>query len=317
MVTGGLGMNGAWVLRELLAAGHTVTVLDNRADVTLVPDLAGQLDIARVDITDLDEVRAACRSRSPDRIIHLAAVVGADRSPLAATDANIRGTAVICQVASELGVDRVVYTSSKAIYGSMEGKHGHPDYDPVSEDQSPAPRRMYDITKYSAELVGRWYARTRGLEFISLRFATIFGPGKWRRHGAVSVYASLVEGALATSGVELPRGRDQRDDIVYALDVARAIALVGTWEGKLPHDTYNIGSGRTVSVEDFAAAVRRRLPHASITVGPGLDPVGNDGLYYSLLNSSRALADLDWRPVFTLDLAMEHYVDSMRRLGLA
>ncbi|ODU03919.1 MAG: UDP-glucose 4-epimerase [Pseudonocardia sp. SCN 72-86] len=316
LVTGGLGVNGSWVVRGLVEGGHDVVVVDSRDDRSLVPDVTDGLTVEVADVSDSTRVRAVFDRHRPETVVHMAAIIGADRDPVAAVQVNVAGTAAICEAAATTGVGRVVYTSSRAAYGALTGPHGHPDYVPVTEDHPRNPVALYDVTKMSCEEIGRWYARNRGIEFMSLRFATIFGPGKLLRHGGFSAYSSMIELPAAGEPVHLAHGGDQRDDAIYVADVADAVLAAALAPGRLPHDVYNIGTGQTVSMHDLAEAVRDAIPGATIEIGPGLDPMGFGISYYGALDSSRAHAELGWKPRFGIREAVAHYLATLDRLDL-
>ncbi|GAA4684911.1 NAD(P)-dependent oxidoreductase [Pseudonocardia yuanmonensis] len=315
-VTGGLGVNGAWVVRELLGRGHEVVVVENREDLTLVRDVADRIELVVGDIRDAERLAAAMRGS--ECVVHLAAFVAAEQDPQTAIAVNVGGTAQVCASAAAAGVRRVVNTSSKAVYGPTTGKRGFPTYEPIPEDGERLPRGMYDITKSAAEDVLGWYGRTTDLECVSLRFSTIYGPGKLQRHGGnvgiglVSAYSSMIE--LPASGLPfaLDHGGEERDDLVYVLDVAEAIATVVAAPEPLHHHVYNVSSGRALSVAEFAEVIRSVLPDAQLDVGPGLNPMDAKESAYMVLDNTRIAEDLGWSPRFDPQRAVRHYADHVR-----
>src|ERR1700728_1713495 len=154
LVTGGLGVLGAYVLRWLLAEGHEVVVVDNHEDRFLVRDVEKHYELRVVDISDDAADRNLISSTKPEAIIHLAGIIAADNDPVAAVRVNIRRTTSLCSAALASGVKRFVYMSSRAVYGSLTGEFGHPNYQPVKEDAPFAPIGMYDITKVACEYIG-------------------------------------------------------------------------------------------------------------------------------------------------------------------
>lgn len=316
LVTGGFGVNGSWVVRRLVERGHDVVVVENRDDRSLVPDVADAVTVDLGDVADADRMREVLQRHRPEVVVHMAAVIGAGADPLTGVAVNIGGTAAVCQAAVEAGVARVVYTSSRAVYGALQGRHAHPEYQPITEDHPRRPVGLYDVTKLSSEELGGWWARNHGIEFVSLRFATIFGPGKLQRHGGFSTYSSMIELPAAGRPVRLERGGDERDDVIYVDDVADAVVAAVLTPGPLPHDAYNIGTGSTVSLHDLADAVRAAVPGAELDIGPGLDPMGMGASYYGALDSTRARVDLGWAPRYSLPAAVRHYLAAMQQLGL-
>ena len=97
-----------------------------------------------------------------------------------------------------------------------------------AESAATDPERLKKwLEEVSPEDLGKYrmgnYARMRGLQFVALRFAQIYGPGKLQRHGPYGLFSQLVESPLAGRPVKIPRGGDQRDDVIYVDDIAEAI----------------------------------------------------------------------------------------------
>jgi UDP-glucose 4-epimerase len=315
MVTGGLGVNGSWVVRELLGGGHEVAVFENRDDLSLVEDVADRIELVVGDIRDAEQVTGAVSTLRPECIVHLAAFVHCERDPHTAIAVNVGGTARICAAADAAGVRRVVHTSSKAVYGPTTGKRGFPTYEPIREDDERRPRGMYDITKAAAEDVLNWYSRNTDLECANLRFSTVYGPGKLQRHGAsagfgqqISTYSSMVELPASGRPFVLDHGADERDDLLYVLDVADAIVCVVT-APQLRHQAYNASSGRAISLGEFADVIRRVVPDAALELGPGLNPMDAQESAYMVLDPTRMAEEFGWSPRYAPDRAVRHFYE--------
>jgi UDP-glucose 4-epimerase len=233
---------------------------------------------------------------------------------VAAFRVNGGGTLNVLEAARALGIRRVVYASAKGVYGVVPAPHGHPDYVPINEDYPKNPVNVYDATKLHGEHLGENYAKNYGLEFVSLRFSTTFGPGKLARHGPLSIHCKLVENAMLGRPTVVPKGAEQGDDMVYFPDVAQGI-VKALFAEKLGRRVYNIGTSRAWTIVDFARAIQKRFPGAAIEIGPGLDYM-NVGAYYSVFDCSRAKKDLGYEPKFDLQAGVADYVETMERLGL-
>ncbi|ROS44641.1 NAD-dependent epimerase/dehydratase family protein [Amycolatopsis thermoflava] len=313
LVTGGLGVNGAWVVRELLGRGHEVAVFESRDDTSLIEDVADRVELVVGDIRDAEGFTGAALRLRPDCVIHLAAFVDCERDPHTAIAVNVGGTATVCAAAVAAGARRVVYTSSKAVYAPATGKRGFPTYEPVREDDELRPTGMYGITKAAAENVVAWYGRNSDVECVSLRFATIFGPGRLQRHaGPINTYSSMVELPASGRGFTIEQGGDERDGIVYVLDVADAIACVALAPGPPRHQAYNVAGGPAVSMHDFADAIRRVIPGAALDVGPGLNPMQMPDSYYMALDGTRMEEEFGWQPRYDPHRAIRHYYELVR-----
>ncbi len=310
-VTGGLGVNGAPVVEKLVEEGHDVVVIDTRDDRSLLKDRAADVRVEVGDICDLCGLEAVLAGERFEVMVHMAAVMpeACQENPYLGYSVNAQGTVTVLEAARRAGVRRVVLTSSRAVFAPVEGRFGHPTYDPIDEayPRDPLPAlHVYGWSKCLSEAAGSSFAEAYGIEFVSLRFGTIYGPGKKARHGAIAVHSKLIEGAAVGDPVHIPAGGDQADDMIYVGDVARAVALAVD-AAHLPSDSYNIGSGRASTLADLCAAIRNLVPTADVSVGPGLDYIGY-GPLYCLFDISRAEAELGYRPAFDLEAGVADYL---------
>lgn len=316
LVTGGLGVNGSWVLRKLVEEGERPICFDYSSDTSLVSDIVNKIQVVKGDISDGEAVLKAVKENSVNSVIHVAALVSPDvtsldpmkANPVKGFEVNARGTLNILEAAKVSGVKRVVYTSSKGVYGEITGSYGHPYYHPVTEEHPKNPLSIYDITKLFGEHLGELYSRLYGIEFVSLRFAHIYGPGKLERHGPLSVHDRILMNAINNVRTKIERGGDGRDDLIYVRDVGKAVVLA--WKAsKLPHQAYNFGTGRAYSLKEFAVAVKELFPQAEIEIGPGLGYYGESvkgtacAIDYGL-----AREDLGFYPDYDLGSGVRDYV---------
>jgi UDP-glucose 4-epimerase len=317
LVTGGLGVNGVWVARDLLERGAEVVAMDLRRDFSLAPDLEGELEFVAGDVTDLRGILNTLRGAGFDAIAHLAILSPGSPDVYRGYLTNAMGTVNVLEAARLGDVPRVVFTSSKAVYSPFDGRHGPPDYEPVPETHPLAPlaaMRVYSSSKILCESAGVQFAEAYGLEFLALRFATIYGPGKKARHGPVGLHSRMIENAMLGEPTTIESGGEEADDMVYVKDVASSIALACT--SPAPRDRlFNIGTGRVATLRDFAAAVAEAVPGARIEVGDGFDYLGF-GRIYGAMDISLASSQLGYQPRFDLRAGVRDYVEETRELGL-
>ncbi len=318
LVTGGTGAMGTFLVRLLVERGSSPVVLTSSGDTSLIADVAESCRIVRGAVDDLADLEALVRTHRVTHIAHLASPLLApiDADPPAAVRAVVEGTANILEAASRQGVRRVVFTSSKAVYGPYATNNLHPDYDPMNEDFPCNPPTLYGTLKLSAENLGAWYARERGLSFIALRFSTTVGPGKLKRHtGATALYSQIVENGMLRRPLRIERGRDGKTDAIFNGDAARGVVHALDVEST-EHSVFNICTGDAVSVQDFVDAVATRCPGAAIEVGPGPTVVDLAG-FHCVLDGARAERELgfvaDGRP----ERMIEQYIAAMETMKLA
>ncbi len=320
LVTGGLGVNGCWVTRDLLTMGHEPVVFDNRPDFTLLRDVSDEFAFVEGDITSLEQLDNACREHRVERICHLAAVYPdtADADPLLGFSVNALATVYVLEAAKRNGIDRVSFTSSIGALSRMTEEHLEPQMVPVNEDFPAYPMgSVYGAAKTASELMGIQYKRLFGIDFAAMRFAAIYGLGKGaERHGSHNmIWGELIRSAIAGRPIVIPQGGDQRLDLTYARDVAQSVVKACTVDSFEGH-VFHIGSGRTYTLNDFADAIRAVIPGAQIEVGPGLDPRGMGPLAYYALDISRARRELGYEPQYPPEAAIRDWLEWTERLEL-
>ncbi len=321
LVTGGLGVNGCWVTRDLLEMGHEPVVFDNRPDFTLLRDVAGEFPFVQGDITDLDQLVSVCRDHQVERVCHLAALYpdACNADPVLGFRVNAVATVNVLEAARLNDIRRVVFTSSIGALSQVSDEHLEPGLVPVAEDAPAYPVRsgVYSASKVASELMGIQYNRLFGVEFAALRFAAIYGIGKHgARHGSHNViWAQLVENAIAGKPSAFPTGGEQRLDLTYARDVAQSVVRA-CFAPKIESPVFHIGSGRSYTLRDFADAVRAAIPDAQIEIGPGLDPRGMGRTAYFLMDITRARRELGYEPQYPPEAAIRDWVEWTERLEL-
>jgi len=308
MVTGGAGYIGAHVVQAFLDEGIHVVVLDDLSSGhrEFVP--AG-VELVHASLLDTDTVTAALRRNECAGVVHLAGYKYAGVSvqrPLHTYEQNVTGTAHLLAAMAAAEVNRIVFSSSAAVYGT-------PDTPLVTESTTTAPESPYGQSK----LIGEWLlaaqaVATQGdatpLRHTSLRYFNVVGSGRDDLYDSSPhnlfplVLDALVAGRTPRiNGTDYPTpdGTCVRD-YVHVADLARShvVAAHALAEGRALEPVYNLGSGDGVSVREIMTAM------ASVT-GIAFTPEVADrrpGDPARIVASGELAArDLDWR--MTHDLA--------------
>jgi nucleoside-diphosphate-sugar epimerase len=173
LVTGGSGRIGRYVVRELVAAGHTVT----NADLATTPGLPG--GFLRVDLTDAGDVYQALAYTKSEAVVHLGAWANAGIVPDTRTYGdNVRGAYNVFQACADLGIRRIVYASSAQVYGFAQAA---PLYAPVDEDHPLRPCNSYALAKVAAEQAADYFIKQFDLNILSFRFMGVRMPSEIAR----------------------------------------------------------------------------------------------------------------------------------------
>lgn len=317
LVTGGLGLVGSYVCRALVSSGRRPVIYDSGSDTALVADIAAQCDFVQGNIDDLPRLMGVAREHQPVAILHFAAQVGAlvEQFPWSSLNANLLGTTTIFECARLLGIERVVFPSSKMVYGHVAQRHRHPHYDPVPEDHPREPINFYGKLKRACEDVAAHYAGLYGLDIVAFRFGSSFGPGKAGRSNAIPVMG-LIEAAIANRPFRLECGADQFDDFSYSGESANA--AVAALEAP-PHPgafrVYNISSDELVSLAQIVDLLTELYPGWKGSAGPGLDYRNIGSGYYFKMAIDKARRELGFEPKFDFRSAVRDYAEIFGRLA--
>lgn len=169
LVIGGAGYIGSHVVKELMKAGHKVTVFDNLSS-GLRQNLYAENDFIHGDILIQSELENAF-ARGFDAFAHLAAFKAAGESmiePEKYSVNNITGTINIMNAAVKFNCKKMVFSSSAATFGS-------PEYLPMDEKHPQNPENYYGFTKLEIERLMKWYDQLKGLRFAALRYFNAAG----------------------------------------------------------------------------------------------------------------------------------------------
>jgi UDP-glucose 4-epimerase len=274
LVTGGAGYVGSVSVEQLVGAGHDAVVLDTYATSRPGANLAGA-KVIHGTYTDREAVAAILRDEGIDAVLHCGArsLVGESlREPALYFRENVAGGISLLEAMRDAGVDRLVISSTAAVYGV-------PDTTPISEDAPLRPINPYGESKRSLEAAAGWFATAYGLRAVSLRYFNVAGASatNGERHvpethlipNALRAVAGGAPLTLFGTDYPTPDGTPIRD-YVHVLDLAEAhrLALEATAPGDPRTSQFlacNLGSGVGFSVREVVAAaervVGREVPH--------------------------------------------------------
>ena len=261
MLTGGAGYIGAHIAEALLASGRRVVVLDDLS-TGHEQNIPAEAPFIRASLLETAVIRDALADHNVGGVIHLAAKKAVGESvalPLRYYEQNLTGTQSLLGAMLDVGVKRVVFSSSASTYGT-------PDSEVVTEESPTRPESPYGETKLVSEWILRDIVRSNDLAAISLRYFNVVGasrPGLGDR----GVFNLVPLALRALTGGEAPKifGDDYptRDgtcirDYIHAIDLAGAhIAAVDALEaGRSGFDVFNVGRGEGVTVREVLDMVR-------------------------------------------------------------
>ena len=260
LVTGGAGYIGSHVVRALVDAGMPTVVLDDLSSghEAFVPR---DVPFVRGSLLDGGLVLQTLEDHGVTGVVHVAGFKYAGVSvqrPLHTYEQNVSGTARLLAAMESHGVDRIVFSSSAAVYGT-------PDVELVTEETTKRPESPYGESK----LIGEWLLADQGvavgLRHTSLRYFNVVGSGSPELYDSSPhnlfplVFTALAEGRTPrVNGTDYPTpdGTTVRDYIhVSDLALAHVAAARRLDDGEPLEAAYNLGSGTGVSVGEIMATV--------------------------------------------------------------
>lgn len=312
MVTGGSGLLGSHVCRELVQEGHGIIMVDNRRDTRLIPDLVDRIEVIPADILDLSSLIEIMGDFKVERVIHMAAVMGNwyDTHPIMSYQVNFGGTLNVLEAARANHLKRAVLASTRGVIGKVEGtKYGYPTFEPINEDHID-PRRAYSVMKVACEFMGQIYSRNKWVSTATLRFGDFYCPErliKGTRRGA-DFFNDMILNAYLGQPTNYASSGEEMVDAIYVKDCAQAI-VKACFAENIKYGVYNIGSGYRLTLKEAAGVIKRVFPGAVVNFGSGFGyaAAGADA-NYCLLDISRAKEDLGYKPKYSLEDGVKDYV---------
>lgn len=247
LVTGGCGFIGSHVVELLVKEGNSVTALDNlstgrQENMEEINAQRGRLNMGLCDVRQIHAMREFFEKARPDAVVHLAAQAAISTSwtyPYLDAQVNVLGTLNVIQLAKDYNVNKIVFASTSAVYGQKR-------FGRLKESDPLKPDSPYGLSKLTAEN----YLRLLFPASVILRFANVYGP-RQVPIGENQVVARMIGHFLKGDAFKIHGDGKQTRDYVYVEDVAEAVAqAIHGMNG-----TYNIATGRSMSVVDVARAM--------------------------------------------------------------
>ena len=310
LITGGAGFIGSHIVDAYLKAGHRVAVIDNLTS-GFRHNLNPRARFYKADIRDLAKIEAIFKKERPEVVSHhaaLVAVVESLRDPVPTLAVNVMGTANVLLCFGKYGPAAAGASvgkrgKGKFIFSSTGGAiYGQPKKIPADESTALAPLSAYGLSKYLAENMIQFYARTYGFEYLIFRYTNVYGP---RQNPKGEAGEGAIFGGLLKQGrrpVIFGDGTKSRD-YVYVDDIVQA-NLLAFKRGK--NAIINIGWGKAVSDQDIFDTIAQAVNFKAIARAkrtkdtPIYAPYRQGEVYQITLDAKMARRVLGWKPTVKL-----------------
>ncbi len=310
MVTGGAGFIASHIIQRLLTDGHEVTAVDNyddyydpeikRRNVSLYQD---DPNFSFVEGSILDkQLMDTMIGDGVENIFHEAAQAGVRASvenPFKPHEINGTGILILLEAAVKHGVRKFINASSSSVYGTVV-------HLPFDENHPNIPVSPYGATKVLAEHYARVYNEIYGMDTISLRYFTVFGP-RMRPDLAINIFTHA---ALKNETITIFGDGNKTRDFTYISNIVEGNMKVmhkGT-------GAYNIGSGKRVSIRELADKIIEYTDSSSDLIFK--EAVKGDAIH-TWADISRAQQELDYQVDVDLDEGLKKYIEWVRETNFS
>lgn len=304
MVTGGAGFIGSHLTERLLGMGAHVTVFDRfdlfyrgkQSNLVTASSFPG-FRLVEGDI--LDRALLDSTMEGVDVVFHEAGQAGVGFSienPRATNDANVDGTLNVLWSAKKNGVKLLVNASSSSIFGK-------PDYLPIDESHPARPTSPYGVSKLAAEHYAKVFYKVYGMNTVSLRYFSVYGP----RGRPDQVIHKFADSLLHNRPPVITGDGSHTRDFTHVSDIVAATTRAAECEG-IAGEVFNIGYGRRTSISELAERMIDLMGRKG-EVRPTFVAESKGDFPDTQADNSKAQKLLGWKPRMSLDDGLKDYLE--------
>lgn len=305
LVIGGMGFIGSRIVRSLIELGEEVVVVGRQPTLHRLGEVAEKVRVVQGDKTNMDQVFDWIRTYKVEKMIDASSELEAEseRVPYSATKINLIGTLNVFEAGRIMGIRRIVWASSLAVYGDKKRAGGVPQ----NEDALNHPVTVYGACKTYGEFMAKLYNARWDMDIVSLRPSSVYGP--LRASGATSWLTDIVQLPLMSQVVDIPVGPDETTNFCFVDDCAEAFVRSCQYNGhRLPHAVYYIG-GFKASIGELMEEVKKHIPGAEARYH------GKPIYYIDQIDNSRIGEDLGFKLKYDLAAGVKEQVSRQRALN--
>ena len=287
IVTGGAGFIGSHVVDTLIKQGIEVIILDNLS--------TGKKENINPKATfiECDLTKDKPLFRDVDVVFHLAATPQVQYSMENPTDNNnIDSLINILELSKKSGVKRFIFSSSSSVYGN-------PNYVPINENHPTNPLSPYALHKLVGEQYCKLYSEVYDLDTVCLRYFNAYGDRMPNKGAYRSVISIFKEQHSKKQPLNIVNDGEQRRDYVHVDDIVNANILCANSTKKLNGDIFNVGTGKSYSVNEVADMFGGEKQYGEKRIEPK----------NSIAENAKIVLDLNWEPKNKLETWISTYIE--------
>ena len=290
IVTGGAGFIGSHLVDSLIKQNIKVIILDN-CSTGKTKNINPKACYMNLDITTIDPKSLLNEETDIDTIFHLAAKTTVQESidkPKYYNRINVGGTLNILELAKNLNVKRVIFSSSSSVYGNAKT--------PTSETHPLNPLSPYALNKLIGEQYCKLYSEVYNIDTVCLRYFNVYGD-RMNNEGYKLVFPIFKEQMLNNKPLTINNDGEQRRDFIHVNDIVRANILVAKHINNFKGDIYNVGNGKNYSINEIADMFGGKKQYGNKVIEP----------FETLAEIAKIDLDLDFKPKDNLKEWIKNY----------
>lgn len=284
VITGGAGFIGSELGKRLHRAGHEVVLLDDMSFGHIDNLLVDGKAFARLVVRDIRSPSLTDVFAGADTVFHLAGIAPlavCQSDPMRCYDVNVSGVANVLEHARRVGVRRVVFSSTSAVYEKTK-------QNPLAESDPIAPDLVYASSKAAAERVCDAFALNYGMDVVIARFFNVFGPHQDIERTSPPLTSYVARELVMGRAPRLFNASGAQRDYVFSEDLVEALEAMMLADGVFLAERFNLCSGRGYSVPELFDIFRE-------VSGRDIEPVYGDpqsywDAYDTLFTGARTLS---------------------------
>ena len=291
IITGGAGFIGSNLTDHLVRIGHKVVVLDNFVSgkkSNISHHSKKKVKIVKIDISDSEKLSKYFKGA--DYVFHLAAlaqIIPSIKNPKKYFKNNVNGTLNVLEAAKKEKIKKFIYAASSSCYGN-------PKKFPTSEKDQIDLKNPYAATKFIGEELVMRYATLYKMPNISFRFFNVYGPRLSTSGQYSAVMGNFLSQTKSKKALTIVGDGKQTRDFIHVDDLANAFIKV--IKSKLVNKIYNLGSGKSTSINTVAKIFRGKRKH--IAIRPGEPRT-------SLAKITKLKKDISWKPKISIQMGIK------------
>jgi threonine 3-dehydrogenase len=311
LITGGGGLIGASLTQMIVERRESPVLFDIAPIHPILRKIDFKFKYFQGSLDHLPELLNIIKTEVIDTIFHLGGLLSipSEKKPWASFQSNVVGTFNVLEAARLEKVDKIIYSSTIAIYSKDIQSNGIDDF------TLQRPTTMYGATKVFGELLGRVYARKFGIDFRGIRFPSVVGPGVKTAH--MSIYHSwAVEEPLRGNSYEIGVDPEIRIPAVYFKDAVRALWLLSKAKKEQIKTMVHVIAGLTppYSARELAEVVRSRIPGTHLTFRPDpelMELVKEIGTLR--FDEEKARSEWGWKTSYSLAEMVDDFIEEFNQ----